>query len=100
MKISKRIGAALGVISLGTFVSFASCDDSTSGSCTSACQHVLNCIYTQLSAELADAGLSYPLPDAGSFCQDSCTSGDGGFAATNCKDPGAGYDCINGLSCA
>jgi hypothetical protein len=99
MKISKRIGAGLAVIALGTIVAFA-CNDSTSGSCTSACNHVLSCIYAAEEAVLADAGINYPLPDAGSFCQDSCTSADGGFAATSCKDPGAGYDCINGLSCS
>ena len=99
MKILKGIGAAVAVLALGS-VFAVSCNDSTSGSCTSACDHVLNCLYSYEAAALADAGLNYPLPDAGTFCQDSCNSSDGGFSATSCKDPGAGYDCINGLSCS
>ena len=96
MKLSKKIGISLALMTLGTLVAVA-CNDSTSGSCTSACQHDLSCQY----AALIDAGLGSFITDAGSFCQDSCNNTDGGLGDTSgCTNPGAGYDCVNGLSCA
>jgi len=94
MTISKKLGLGLALATLGSLLAVA-CNDSTSSSCTAACNHVLNCTY----AALVDAGLGAYVTDAGTYCQDACAP-DGGFSGGTCKNPAAGYDCVNGLSCA
>lgn len=94
MTISKKLGLGVALAALGSLTA-AAC---TSSSCTAACDHVINC----LDAVRIDAGV--PTTDAGTFCQDECAPDGGGgygslFPDNTCKNPGAGYDCLAGLSC-
>jgi hypothetical protein len=92
MRLSKRIGIALALATVGGLVA-AGCNDTTS-SCVSACQHELSCA----TAAAIDAGLGALVPDAGTACQDACNNAaDAGY--NGCKNPSAGYDCVAGLQC-
>ena len=88
--ISKSSGLAV-LVAVGS-VFAVGCNDSTLSECVSACEHILACE----TASAIDAGSQ--VPDAGTSCQDGCNGvADAGY--NGCKNPGAAYDCLDGLSC-
>ena len=82
---TRKMAVGLG-LTVFAALAVVACNDTTS-SCINACNHEVSCF---------DGGAAFLGP---TFCQDSCNAqADAGYGS--CTNPGAGYDCISGLSCA